>query len=56
MEGEKNKILIVDDDAFLLDMYAFKFSQESFEVYTASDGAQALEKLKNGLNVVKYSL
>ena len=46
MEGEKKKILIVDDDSFLLDMYALKFSQTNFEVYTASDGAQALNKLK----------
>jgi CheY-like chemotaxis protein len=49
MEGEKKKILIVDDDAFLLDMYALKFSQNSFEVYTASGGEQAIEKLKGGL-------
>ena len=49
MEGEKKKILIVDDDNFLLDMYALKFSQSNFEVYTASDGSQALEKLKAGL-------
>ncbi len=46
MEGEKRKILIVDDDSFLLDMYALKFSQNNFEVYTATDGAQAIEKLK----------
>ncbi|MEK7081096.1 MAG: response regulator [Patescibacteria group bacterium] len=50
MEGEKRKILIVDDDSFLLDMYALKFSQNNFEVYTASGGAQALEKLKGGLS------
>lgn len=50
MEGAKNKILIVDDDGFLLDMYAFKFSQNNFEVHTATDGAQALEKLQSGLN------
>lgn len=49
MEGEKKKILIIDDDSFLLDMYAFKFSQNNFEVYTSIDGAQAIEKLKNGL-------
>ena len=52
MEGEKKKILIVDDDSFLLDMYALKFSQNNFEVYTASDGAQALEKLKIEPNFV----
>ncbi len=49
MEGEKKKILIVDDDTFLLDMYALKFSQTNFEVHTASSGAEALEKLKGGL-------
>jgi CheY-like chemotaxis protein len=48
MEGDKRKILIVDDDAFLLDMYSFKFSQHNFEVYTASSGSQAIEKLKDG--------
>ncbi|MDP2789058.1 MAG: response regulator [bacterium] len=50
MEIEKKKILIVDDDNFLLDMYALKFSQHSFEVYTAESGAQAIERLKGGLN------
>jgi two-component system chemotaxis response regulator CheY len=50
MEENKRKILIVDDDAFLLDMYAFKFSQNNFEVYTAGDGLQAIAKLKDGLN------
>ena len=50
MEGDKKKILIVDDDSFLLDMYALKFSQNNFEVYTASSGAQAIEKMKGGLN------
>ena len=50
MEGEKRKILIVDDDSFLLDMYALKFSQNNFEVYTASGARQAIDKLKGGLN------
>ncbi|MEK7190389.1 MAG: response regulator [Patescibacteria group bacterium] len=49
MEREKKKILIVDDDSFLLDMYALKFSQNNFEVYTAPSGTQVLEKLKGGL-------
>ena len=56
MEGEKKKILIVDDDSFLLDMYALKFSQNNFEVYTATDGAQAIEKLKIELNFVAILL
>jgi len=50
MEGEKKKILIVDDDGFLLDMYAFKFSQSNFDVYTAISGAEAIAKLKEGFN------
>jgi CheY-like chemotaxis protein len=50
MEGEKKKILIVDDDSFLLDMYALKFSQNNFEVYTAESAMQVLEKFKDGLN------
>ena len=49
-ESEKKKILIVDDDSFLLDMYALKFSQNNFEVYTAENGVHALEKLKGGLS------
>src|SRR3989338_6199510 len=50
MEGEKKKILIVDDDNFILDMYALKFNQNNFEVYTAENGAQAIEKIKDGLS------
>jgi len=49
MTGIKKKILIVDDDNFLLDMYALKFSQNSFEVHVAISGVQAIEKLKNDL-------
>lgn len=50
MEGNKRKILIVDDDGFLLDMYAFKFSQNNFEVYTFMEGEKVLEKLKEGID------
>ncbi len=50
MEKEKRKIFIVDDDSFLLDMYALKFSQNNFEVYTAESGQEAIEKLKGGLS------
>ncbi len=49
MEKEKRKIFIIDDDSFLLDMYALKFSQNNFEVHTAVSGIQAIEKLKGGL-------
>ncbi len=43
------KILIVDDDSFLLDMYAMRFSQEKFDVATAMSADDALTKLRNGL-------
>lgn len=47
MESNK-KILIIDDDNFLLDMYALKFSKSNFDVITASGPEAALEKLKSG--------
>jgi CheY-like chemotaxis protein len=50
MEGGKRKILIVDDDNFLLDMYALKFSQNNFEVYTGENGVQAIEKIQGGVD------
>ncbi len=40
------KILLVDDDKFLLDMYANKFSKEGFEVTVGVGTQNALEKLK----------
>jgi len=48
-ETPKYTILIVDDDKFLLGMYAVKFQKEGFEVITASDGGDAFAKLKDGL-------
>ena len=43
---KKERILIVDDDKFLLDMYALKFKEMGFEVHTAFSGADALLVLK----------
>jgi len=40
------KILIIEDDPFLSEMYAAKFSQSGFQVETASDGKNGLEKIK----------
>ena len=42
------KILIVDDDKFLLNMYSIKFQKEKFDVTVASDGQEALKKLQDG--------
>jgi CheY-like chemotaxis protein len=48
-EGAPYKILIVDDDKFLLNMYSVKFQKEHFNVTTAGDGKDALQKLQDGL-------
>lgn len=40
------KILIVEDEHMLADMYATKFSMEGFAVEKAADGSQAIERLK----------
>ena len=50
MDKEKPvcRIFIVDDDAFLLDMYALKFSQKNFDVTTSSGTLDAMEKLREG--------
>ncbi len=42
------KILLVDDDAFLRDMYATKFTQEGHQVEVAKTGESALEMLGKG--------
>ncbi len=42
-----HKILIVDDDMFLLDMYALKFKESGFNVEVATSGNEALQKVEN---------
>ena len=42
------KLLIVDDDSFLLNMYLLKFEKEGFRVEIAKSGQEALSKIRNG--------
>jgi DNA-binding response OmpR family regulator len=42
------KIMIIDDDQFLLDMYAIKFGQSQFEVATSLGSESAVKKLQAG--------
>ncbi len=42
------KILLVDDDKFLLDMYAIKFSKSHYEVKAADSPETALKLIKDG--------
>lgn len=41
-------ILLVDDDKFLLDMYATKFKSVGYEVHTSFGAQDALNKLRGG--------
>lgn len=44
---EKIKILLVEDDKFLSEMYATKLTESGFEVETAFDGEEGLVKVKD---------
>lgn len=46
MTDEKMKVLLVEDDPFIRDIYQVKFSQEGFEVFAVDNGIKALDKLK----------
>lgn len=41
----QTKILIVDDDKFLLDMYSVKFSENGFDVQACPNASEAIDKL-----------
>jgi len=47
-ENKQLKILLVDDDRFLLDMYALKFKKAGLVIDTSSTSISALEKLRTG--------
>ena len=49
MSEQKYKILIVDDDEFLLEMYSLKFRTAGYQVEVAKSGEEALEKIRGGL-------
>jgi len=42
------KICIIDDDPFLLDMYNLKFQQAGYDVSCFTESEQALESLRGG--------
>ena len=42
------KILLIDDDRFLLDMYSVKFQKSGLEVDVATGSNVALQKLRGG--------
>ena len=42
----ETKVLIVDDDEFLLEMYALKFKESGFIIEVAKNGEEAVQKAK----------
>lgn len=44
----QKKVLFVDDDKFLLDMYALKFSKAGYDVKTSDSTEAALKLLEGG--------
>lgn len=51
MHNKPKKIYIVDDDQFLLEMYAIKFKEEGIAVESSMESTEALERLREGLEV-----
>ncbi|MDD2806902.1 MAG: response regulator [Patescibacteria group bacterium] len=47
MDNTLVKILLVEDDTTLMDMYSLKLKEEKFELMVASDGLMALEQVRN---------
>lgn len=45
--GDKKTILLVEDDAFVSDIYQTKISSEGYEVVLAENGLEAMKKLEN---------
>ena len=47
---KKSKILIIEDDVFIRDIYQIKFAQEGFDVVVAENGVVAIEKMEQNIN------
>ncbi len=45
---ETKKILLVEDDPFLIDIYSTKLEESGFQVEVATDGEEALKKVFEG--------
>ena len=46
MSDNKKKIILVEDDKFLSEMYVVKLTESGFEVDVAADGEEGLNKIK----------
>ena len=46
MAGKATKVLLIEDDKMILDMYTLKFSQEGYDVIQAENGKDGLDSAK----------
>src|SRR4030042_3203545 len=46
-QTNKTKILLIEDDSFLVEMYTTKFELEGFAVVAAEDGKKGLDMIKS---------
>ena len=46
-QSKMPKILIIDDDPFILDMYVLKFKERGFDVESARDGQEGIKKAED---------
>ena len=46
MEIRTKKVLIADDEEGILEIISYNLTKEGYEIYTAKDGNEALEKAK----------
>jgi len=49
MSKPKPKILVVEDDSLLLDLYRIKLAEDGYEVFTASNGQEGFDQAKEHL-------
>ena len=46
--SSNKKIMFIDDDTFLLDMYAVKFKNAGYDVHTSDNAEAALKAIRDG--------
>ena len=51
-KNNKKRVLIVEDDRILVEMYKEKLKSAGFSVTTALDGKKALPKIKKGADLI----
>lgn len=48
----KKKVLVIEDDQMLVEMYKDKLKLEGYRVITATDGKKALVRMKEGADII----